>query len=65
MPKKKPQHGGAREAAGRPAIYRDRGKISVVMEQSLLDALDRRASAEGTSRSQVVAAALRKLLKIR
>lgn len=62
---RKATHGGSRSRAGRPAIYRDRGKISVVMEQRLIDALDRESEKQHTSRSQVVAEALRKLLKVR
>lgn len=61
----KRQHGGMRPGAGRPAIYSDRGKISVVMEQHIIDALDRHAARTKTSRSQVVAAALRTQLRIR
>lgn len=59
---KQKSHGGRRPGAGRPAIYKDRGKISVVMEQRLIDALERRAEQDGLSRSQVVAEALRKWL---
>lgn len=65
MTRDKKPHGGSRTGAGRPAIYQDRGKISVVMEQRLIDALDREAKKQQTSRSRVVAEALRKLLRIR
>lgn len=65
MSTRKSTHGGARTGAGRPAIYQDRGKISVVMEQKLIHAIDARAARDKTSRSQVVAAALAAWLKAR
>ena len=57
MAKQQLTHGGKRAGAGRPAIYKDRGKISVVMEQRLIDRMTKRAEQLGVSLSQAVASA--------
>lgn len=55
---KKPPHGGRRTGAGRPRVYRDRAKISVVLEASLARWVKAEARRRQTSRSQLVAAAI-------
>ena len=50
--------GGRRPGAGRPAIYKDRAKISVVLEASLARWVEREAKRRQTSRSQLVAGAI-------
>lgn len=59
---KSQDHGGRRKGAGRPPIYKDRGKISVVMEQSLIRRAAKRAKQLGVSLSQAVAEAIRQWL---
>ena len=55
---RKPTHGGRRPNAGRPAIYTDRAKISIVLESSLARWVAAEARRRKTSRSQLVAAAI-------
>ena len=50
--------GGRRPGAGRPTIYKDRAKISVVLEASLARWVKAEARRRQTSRSQLVAAAI-------
>jgi metal-responsive CopG/Arc/MetJ family transcriptional regulator len=59
---RKAQHGGRRAGSGRPAIYEDRGKISIVLENSHIRQLTDYAKASGVSRSLAVAQALRQML---
>jgi hypothetical protein len=66
MAKKKPQHGGAREGAGRkvspegPAVV-----VAVSLPKSLADDLAAYVEAQGVSKSAAVADALRVWLKRR
>lgn len=56
--------GGAREGAGRPAIYAGKmERVTMRLPQRLLAKLDRTAAARGLTRSQVATAALRDMLK--
>ncbi len=65
MPKKHAQHGGPRPGAGRPRMYKARGKISVVMEQSLIDRLADYANNHCVSISTAVQHAVEAWLKRR
>lgn len=64
MAKKKPQHGGAREGAGRPSSNPE-GKTVVVaasVPEALVERLDAHAKRKGLNRSQAVTEAIRQLL---
>ena len=60
MPKKKqqPAHGGRRKGAGRPRVYADRIKLSVVMDRKLGDRITAYARTNDISISIAVQQAL-------
>ncbi len=64
MAKKKPQHGGAREGAGRKVASPDGKAIPLVasVPEGLVDGLKAHAAAKGWTVSQAVTEAVRALL---
>jgi hypothetical protein len=65
MKKKTPGRGGRRKGAGRPKVYAHRGKLSVVMEQALIESISAKAKELGLSVSQTVSWALHDWLEKR
>jgi hypothetical protein len=63
--KKKATHGGAREGAGRPAVFGPRVRRMIWMDSELAEQLESWRAQRGLSQSQAIDMAVRLLVKQR